>query len=71
MAASPAIRLTREQKSEGYSITRNAEYVLVWHNKSQIALLLAGHDINRKVQAIVEKRRQELKDIEIKTGWKP
>lgn len=71
MSMSPVIRLSKEQKDEGYRTERSGEYVLVWHNKNQIALLHDGPDINRKVKDVVERRRQELKDIEAKTGWKP
>ena len=64
------IKLTDEQKNEGYWVEENAGNVLVWHHKNQIALLLGSADINRKVQSVVEKRRKELKEVEAKTGWK-
>ena len=66
-----AIKLTAEQQKEGYWVEESGEYVLVWHNKNQVALLHSSGDINRKVQETVEKRRKELKEVEEKTGWKP
>ena len=66
-----AIRLSAEQKKEGYRVEESGEYVLVWHNKNQIALLHSSPDISRKVQDSIEKRRKELKEVEEKTGWKP
>lgn len=66
-----AIKLTEAQKKEGYWFEESGEYVLVWHNKNQIALLHSSPDIGRKVQDSIEKRRKELKEVEEKTGWKP
>jgi len=71
MAASPVIRLSKEQKDEGYRVEPSGDYVLVWHNNNQIALLRSGPDINRKVKDVVERRRKELKEVQEKTGWKP
>lgn len=65
------IRLTEEQKKEGYWVEPSGSYVLVWHHKNQIALLLASPDINRKVKDVIERRQKELKEVEEKTGWKP
>jgi phosphosulfolactate synthase (CoM biosynthesis protein A) len=71
MSASRLIRLSKEQKDEGYWVERNGDYVLVWHNKNQIALLHSSPDINRKVKDVVERRRKELQEVQAKTGWKP
>ncbi len=65
-----AIRLTKDQKQEGYWVERIEDRVLVWHNKSQIGLLYTSPDINRKVKDLIEKRRQQLKEVYEKTGWK-
>jgi len=64
------VKLTEEQKKEGYWVEENAGNVLVWRHKNQIALLLGSPDIDRKVKDIVEKRRKDLKEVEAKTGWK-
>ena len=66
-----AIKLTPEQVKEGYWFEESGEYVLVWHNKNQIALLHNSPDIEKKVKDTIEKRRKELKEVEEKTGWKP
>ena len=71
MSESPLIRLSKEQKDEGYKVERSGEYVLVWHNNNQVALLRSGPDINHKVKDVVERRRKELKEVQEKTGWKP
>jgi len=68
---SQEIQLTGEQEKEGYWIELEGDRVLVWHKKNQVALLYSSPDINKKVQNVVEKRRQELKEVEEKTGWKP
>ena len=65
------VKLTEEQKKEGYWVEGSGDYVLVWHHKNQIALLRSTPDIDRKVQESVERRRRELKEVEEKTGWKP
>ena len=66
--ATRAIKLTAEQEKEGYWVEPSGSYVMVWHNNNQIALLIDAPDINRKVQEVVERRRQELKEIAEKTG---
>ena len=71
MSASELIKLTKEQKDEGYKVEHSGEYVLVWHNNNQIALLHSSPDINLKVKDVVERRRKELKEVMEKTGWKP
>ncbi len=68
---SELIKLSKAQKTEGYWAELLSGNVLVWHHNTQIALLLASPDINRKVQDVVEKRREQLKEVERKTGWKP
>jgi len=65
------VRLTNEQKKEGYWLEVCQDRVLVWHKKNQIALLLSSPDIDHEVQEVVERRRKELKEVEAKTGWKP
>ena len=69
--ASEAIKLTEEQKNEGYWVEMSRDDVLVWHHNNQIAFLCSSPDINQKVQDVVERRRRELKEVEEKTGWKP
>ena len=71
MSESQLIRLSKEQQDEGYKVELSGEYVLVWHNNNQIALLHSGPDINRKVKDVIERRRKELKEVQEKTGWKP
>ena len=68
---SEVARLSEEQKREGYWVEQNGNNVLVWHNNNQIALLLCSPDIDRKIQEVIERRREELKEVEEKTGWKP
>ena len=63
------IKLTGEQKNEGYWVEMD-ENVLVWHHKNQIALLLPSADIQHKVQDVIERNRQALREVEEKTGWK-
>jgi len=69
--APKGIKLTEEQKREGYWVEDCEDRVLVWHGKNQIALLYRSPDINRKVQRVVEEKRRQLKEVEEKTGWKP
>ena len=64
------VKLTEEQKKEGYRVELSGEYVLVWHRNNQVALLRFTPDIQDKVHSIVEKRRQELREVEEATGWK-
>ncbi len=65
-----SVKLTEEQEKEGYHVEFSGEYVLVWEENIQIALLINSADINAKVQDVVERRRKELTEIEEKTGWK-
>ncbi len=65
------IRLTEEQRGEGYWVERSGDLVTVWHNKNQIALLLSSPNINEKVQDVIERKRKDLRYVEEKTGWKP
>lgn len=65
------MKLTEEQEREGYWVEESGSNVLVWHHKNQVALLAPSLDIERKVQQVLEGRRESLKDIEEKTGWKP
>ena len=62
--------LKDDQQKEGYTLEQSGNYVLVWHNNNQIALLALSADIDSKVQDVVERRRKELKEVEEKTGWK-
>ena len=64
------VKLTEEQKKEGYRVELSGEYVLVWHRNNQVALLRLTPDIQDKVHSVVEKRRQELREVEEATGWK-
>jgi hypothetical protein len=64
------IRLTKEQREEGYWVERSGDLVTVWHNRNQIALLLSSPSINEKVQEVVERKRKEHKEVEAKAGWK-
>ncbi len=68
---SDMVKLSNEQRQEGYRVERNENYVLVFHNNNQVALLILTPDINQKVQDVVERRRKDLKEVEEKTGWKP
>ncbi len=70
-AQKPPVELTQGQIKEGYGVEPSGEYILVWHHNNQIALLHASGDIQRKVQDVVKRKRQELKEVEEKTGWKP
>jgi len=65
------VRLTEEQKKEGYWVEDCHDRVLIWHKKNQIALLYKSPDIDHKVQETIERKRKELKEVEGKTGWKP
>ena len=65
------VKLTEDQQKEGFWIEQSENTVLVWHHNNQIALLLPSPDMNHKVQDVVQRRREELKEIEEKTGWKP
>ena len=56
--------LTEEQKKEGYWTEEIEDRVLVWHNKNQIALLYKTGDIVKKVQDVVERRREQLRSIQ-------
>jgi len=42
----------------------------VWHKKNQLALLLASPDIQERVQEFIQRKRQEFKELEAKTGCK-
>lgn len=64
------VKLSAQQKKEGYWFEAAGNNLLVWHRKNQVALLIRTADINKKVQDVVEKRRKELKEVEEKTGWK-
>jgi hypothetical protein len=66
----PAIELTEEQKREGFWIEILEDRVLVWHKKNQLALLLASPDIQERVQEFIQRKRQEFKELEAKTGYK-
>jgi hypothetical protein len=66
-----SIRLTEEQRKEGFWVERSGDLVTVWHDKNQIALLLSSPNINEKVQDIIERKRKDHKEVEEKTGWKP
>ncbi len=63
--------LTPEQERQGYWTERNDQYVLVWHDKNQIALLIDSPDIREKVQQTVARREKDLEEVFQKTGWRP
>jgi hypothetical protein len=65
------VSLTEEQEKEGYWTEVCQDRMLVWHKKSQIALLYMSPDIEQKVHETIERRRKELKEVEAKTGCKP
>ncbi len=65
------VSLTEEQEKEGYWTEVCQDRMLVWHKKSQIALLYMSPDIDQEVRDIVERKRKELKEVQEKTGWKP
>ena len=65
------IKLTEQQKKEGYRVEQSGNGVSVWHHDNQIAFLLNSRNIDRKVQKVVERRRQEIKEVEEQTDWKP
>ncbi len=68
---SEMVTLTDEQQKEGYRVEQSGNYVLVFHDNNQIALLILSPDINQKVNDVIERRRKDLKEVEEKTGWKP
>ena len=68
---SDMVKLTDEQQKEGYRVEQSGNYVLVFHDNNQIALLILSPDINQKVNDVIERRRKDLKEVEEKTGWKP
>ncbi len=51
--------LTKDQKDKGYLFELKDDYVLLWHNKNQIGLLVKTPDVARKAQTLVEKHWQE------------
>lgn len=65
---STKVELTQEQAKEGYWVEEWEGNVLVWHHNCQVALLCSSPDIDRKVQEVVERRRQELMKLEAKYG---
>jgi hypothetical protein len=54
--------LTKDQKDKGYLIELKEDYVLLWHNKNQIGLLVKTPDVVRRAQALVEKHWQEFEN---------
>ncbi len=50
--------LTNAQKDKGYLIELKDDYVLLWHNKNQIGLLVKTPDVARRAQTLVEKHQQ-------------
>ena len=51
--------LTKKQENKGYQVEPAGDYVLIWHHKNQIGLLLKTPDIAERVRALVEKHHQE------------
>jgi hypothetical protein len=64
-------KLLPEQEAEGYSIEMAEGNILIWHKNTQIALLLNREGVEERARQLVEKRRQELREVSEKTGWKP
>ncbi len=63
--------LNPEQQALGYWVERTKESILVWHGKNNIACLLPTGNVLEKVQGVVTRRIEQLKEVEAKTGWKP
>ncbi|MBI2916797.1 MAG: hypothetical protein HYY01_02285 [Chloroflexi bacterium] len=70
-AEAEAVLVTEEQEKLGYWTEKSGEYVLVWHDNNQIALLMDSPDIGDKVQKVVAKREKDLEEVFQKTGWRP
>lgn len=66
-----AVLLTQQEEKLGYWTEKSGEYVLVWHDNNQIALLMDSPDIRDKVQQVVAKREKDLEEVFQKTGWRP
>ncbi|GIW09879.1 MAG: hypothetical protein KatS3mg061_0936 [Dehalococcoidia bacterium] len=64
-------RLTEEQEQEHYFLVVEDGYVQVWHGNTQIGLLLDREGVEEKARALVERRRQELREVAAATGWTP
>ncbi|MCS6803317.1 MAG: hypothetical protein RMM58_15455 [Chloroflexota bacterium] len=62
--------LTEEQQREHYRLVVDGDYVQVWHGNTQIGLLLNRAGVQEKARDLVERRRQELREVEAQTGWK-
>jgi len=58
------IKLTKEQKEEGYWVEQDGNLVTVWYNRKQVALLLFSPNINEKIQAIVERNKREFEEAQ-------
>ena len=57
------IKLTHEQKMEGYWIEWSGDLVFVWQHNNQVAMLLATPNIQDKVQDVINRHRVEDKDL--------
>lgn len=62
--------LTEEQERDHYRLVVDGAYVQIWHGNTQIGLLLNREGVQEKARALVERRRQELREVEAQTGWK-
>lgn len=56
------VRLTEEQKKEGFRVERRGNSVLVLHRNKWIGLFPYARDIDHIVQQVVERRRSKLKE---------
>ena len=63
-------QLASEIEREGYWFEWKDDYLLVWHKRTQIALLRDSPDIENRLRDTIEKRRLELREVYEKTGWK-
>jgi hypothetical protein len=68
---SKQIGVTLEQKKEGYWLDLHRNNVIVWHKKSLIEVLEYSHDIDAKIKAVIERRKQELNKLKEKPGENP
>lgn len=55
------VKLTENQKRDGYRAERLGDSVLVWHKNTRIAVFPYSLDINHRVQQLLERRRRQLK----------
>jgi hypothetical protein len=54
-----SICLSADQKSEGYRVEPRGEYLLLWHNKNQIALIKICDNLSSRVHSLIENHQRE------------